>query len=414
MKIFLRKLQDWGYLKLLKLYYWLQLSVFRKALDLKKLCLRVLDAEIRILEPSLLQIGETDDDDYLVEYVSRSLIKREITPKYEDVAHSRSNLTAELIARCKKSSNVCAVALNYYLAEAYAALQLKENDRKEAALDNARQFVPDIQPLEAGNIYQVHAKLKKRFRIIRSELAERSALKIDLNLSDMVGVIGVCSALFIISGYLYTRALLSAFGIDASLFFTLADYLAASIEQIRYAAFSTIAPIIGFAAGMQHGSMKSRMESEILRPQLERVNRWMILLVVILVAQIAWGVYNNEPSFVQMHFLGVLVSLWLAEKMSKTAFSRPLAAQFALAALFVFVSITGVSLYKQVHDFNTGQWENRAQIKISTNLSLPVASSSLVVIAANSNYVFALSKENSAAYAIPREKIELFEVTRKH
>ncbi|MDD2685370.1 MAG: hypothetical protein PHY62_04365 [Gallionella sp.] len=412
MKSFLVKLRNWFYLKLLKFYYWVQLSVFKKALDLKRWCLRVLDAEIRILEPSLLQIGEVDDDDSLVEYVSRNLTQREITSKIENAAHSRSNLTTELIARSRTSDNVCTVVANYFLAEAYAALQLKEDDRKDAAINNARLFVPDAQPFEAGNIYQLHAKLKKRLGAISSELAERSALRIDFNLSDMVGAIGVTSALFVISGYLYTTVLLGAFGIDVSLFFSLADYLAASIEQIRYAAFSTIVTIIAFAAGLRHSSMRSRMESEILRPQMNRVDQWMLALVVFLAARIAWGAYNNEPSFSEMQILGGLISLWLAERMSKMIFSKPLAAQFALTALFTFVSITGVSLYKQVHDFNAGQWGNKALTKISTNFPLPVASSSLVVIAANNNYVFALSKENRTAYAIPREKIELFEVAR--
>lgn len=412
MKTFLGRLRDWGYLKLLKFYYWVQLSIFKKALDLKRLCLRALDAEIRILEPSLLQIGEIDNDDFLVEYVSRNLTQREITPKIEDIAHSRSNLATELIARCRASSNICTVVSDYYLAEAYAALQLKEDDRKEAALNNARQFVPDIQPLEAGSIYKIHARLKKRFGVIRSELAERSALKIDFNLSDMVGFIGVISALFVISGYLYTRILLGAFGIDVSLFFSLTDYLAASIEQIRYAAFSTVVPLIGFAAGLRHGSLKSRMESEILRPQRARMDRWILVLVIILSARVALGAYSDKPSFSEMQFLGFIISLWLADKTSKMIFSRPLVAQLALTALFTFVSVTGVSLYKQIHNFNKGEWDSQDSVRISINSPLPVASSSLVVIAANNNYIFALNKESKMAYVIPREKVELFEVKR--
>ncbi len=412
MKAFLGKLQTWVYLKLLKFYYWVQRSVFIKALELKTLCLRVLDAEIRILEPTLLQLGEIDDDDFLVEYVSRTLTQRKMTPKVEGVAHSRSKLATELIVRCRKSSNICDVAANYFLADVYAAIQLKEEDRKNIALSNARQFVPDIQPIEAGSIYKIHARLKKRFGVIRSELAERTALKIDFNLSDIVGAIGVISALFVISGYLYTRILLGAFGIDVSLFFSLTDYLAASIEQIRYAAFSTVFALVGFAAGLRRGSMRSRMESEILRPQMARTDRWVLVLVTVLAARVAWGAYNDEPSFSEMQLLGIIVSFWLAEKTSRMIFSKPLIAQFALTALFTFASITGVSLYKQVHNFNVGQWGNQDSTRISINLPLPVASSSLVVIAGNNNYVFVLSKENKMAYAIPREKVELFEVKR--
>lgn len=412
MKPFFGKLSTWAYLTLWKVYYWVQRSAFKKALDLKVLCARVLDSEVRILEPSLLQIGEKDDDDALVEYVSRNLTQRQMIEGIENTAHLRSNLATELIARCKQSQSTCEVISTYFLAEAFAASILKDEGRKDSNLNNARQFIPDARPLEVNSIYKIYAKLKKRFGVIRSELAERSALKIDFNLSDIVGSIGVISALFVISGYLYTRILLGAFGIDVSLFFSLADYLAASIEQIRYAAFSTIFALVGFAAGLRHRSMRSRMESEILRPQIARTDRWVLVLVTVLAARVTWGTYNDEPSFSEMQLLGIIVSLWLAEKISKMIFSRPLIAQFALTALFTFASITGVSLYKQVHNFNAGKWGDQDSTRISTNLPLPVTSSSLVVIAANNNYVFALSKENKMAYAIPRERVELFEVKR--
>lgn len=408
MKTFLGKFRNWVYLKLLKFYYWVQLSVFKKALDLKKLCLRVLDAEIRILESSLLQIGEKDDDDELVEYVSRNLTQRQMIQGIENTAHLRSELATELVARGKQSQNTCEVISTYFLAEAFTASLLKKDEKKDSNLNNARQFIRDALPLEANSIYKIHAKLKKRLFDIRSELSERSAVKFDVKISSLISLIGVISALFILSGYLCTSILLGAFGINVSLFFSLPDYLAASIEQVQHAAIPTIFGLAMFVFGLRKGSMKSRLVIRLQREQREREGKWILVFTIALSASVAWGLYNDAPMFQSLMILGVIASYWLAEQISYMFFTKPLPAQVFLVALLTFVTYTGVSLFQQIHDLKAGKWAKNT-VRVLLKKPLPVASTSLVMIAANNNYIFALSKESKSAYAIPRENIELVE-----
>ncbi len=413
MKNFLGKLPTWSYLTLLKIYYWVQRSAFKKALDLQKICILVLDSEIRILEPSLLQLGEIDGDDALVEYVSRTLTQRQMIPEVENAAHLRSEFSCKLIDRCRTASSTCEAISTFFLTDAFVATLLKDENRKDSTLNNARQFVHDAQPLDASNIYKTHAKLKKRLWVIRAELAERSAIKLDIHVSDLTGLIGIVSALFVISGFLYTRILLGAFGIDVSLFFSLTDYLAASIEQLRYAAISSAIGIVVFVFGMRHGSMRSRFENELLSAQRKREGRWISFFLIITAMHIAWGQYINTPLFDEMLLLGVVGSYWIAGKISKMFFVRPLPALVSFIALFTFATNFGVSIYRQVHDLNIEKWNGRDSLKISFKRPLPVAPSSLVMIAANNNYIFALSKENKLAYVIPRDDLSLVEITKR-
>lgn len=410
MKTLFEKLRNWVYLKLLKFYYWVQLSAFKKALDLKKLCLRVLDAEIRILEPSLLQIGEKDNDDELVEYVSRNLTQRQMIQGIENTANLRSELSTELIARSKQSPNTCETISTYFLAEAFAASQLKDDERKDDSLNMARQFVPEAYPLEVNSLYKTHAKLRKRFSIIRDELAERSAIKIDFSVSNLIALIGVVSALLVLSGYLCTTTLLGAFGIDASFFFSLPDYLAASIEQIRHAAFPTIIGLAMFVLGLRHGSMQSKMVIQLQREQRVREGKWILVFAVALSSKVAWGIYSDAPLLFDLQLLGVLASYWFAEQIAFKFFAKPLPAHVFLIALFTFISYTGTSLYQEIHDLKAGKWGDRGSVKIVLKKPLSVASTSLVVIAASNNYIFALSKENKIAYAIPRDNVDLAEM----
>ncbi|HUX89979.1 MAG TPA: hypothetical protein VMV48_04750 [Gallionellaceae bacterium] len=410
MKHFLEKLSNWTYLTLWKVFYWAQRSAFKKALDLKVLCARVLDAEVRILEPFLLQIGENDDDDALVEYVSRNLTQRQMIEGIENTAHLRSDLATQLLDRCKQSQSACEVIATYFLAEAFAASILKDEERKDSGLKDARQFVPNAQPLEVNNIYKIHAKLKKRFSVIRSALAERSSLKIDFQLSNLIGLIGVISALFVLSGFLYTSILLGSFGIDVSLFFSLPDYLAASIEQIHHAAIPTVFGLVMFVFGLREGSMKSRLIYRLQREQRSREGKLLFILVIALSANVVWGLYNDMPNFSNMKLLGVIAAYWLAEQLAYMFFKRPLSVQVFLVALFTFIIYTGVSLFQQIQELKAGNWSNRDTLKISLKKPLSEKSDSLVVIAANNNFIFALSKINKLAYAIPRENVELIEM----
>lgn len=410
MKTFIGKLSSWAYLTLLKVYFWAQKSAFKKALDLKALSVRVLDSEVRVLEPSLLQIGEKDNDDDLVEYVSRNLTQRQMIQGIENAAHLRSELAAELITRSKQSKSTCEAISTYFLAEAFTASLLKDDERKDICLNNARQFIPDACPLEVNSLYKIYAKLRKRFSVIRAELAERSAIKIDFHVSSLISLLGVVSALLILSGYLCTTILLGAFGIDASFFFSLPDYLAASIEQIRHAAFPTVIGLVMFVLGLRHGSMQSKMALQFQREQRAREGKWILAFAVVLFGKVVWGLYNDVPFIFEMQTLGVLASFWFAEQIAFKFFAKPLPAQVFLIALFTFISYTGTSLYQQIHDFKAGKWEGRDTVKVSLKKTLSVASTSLVVIAASSNYIFVLSKENKSAYAIPRENIDLAEM----
>ncbi|MDA8001194.1 MAG: hypothetical protein MPL62_07880 [Alphaproteobacteria bacterium] len=94
-----------------------------------------------------------------------------------------------------------------------------------------------LVPIDVSMLRKKYGALVKRF------YAERLALVvqlIDLELKDFAPIAPIPSAFFVISGYVYTSIVYGYFGIDASQFFTLSDYLAGSINQI-WSALSAIA-----------------------------------------------------------------------------------------------------------------------------------------------------------------------------
>lgn len=406
------KLRNWIYLRLLKIYFWLQKSAFKKAIRLRNICTFVLDLEIRTLDSSFLQIGEVDSDDALIEYVSRALTQRQMIDGIEDAAHARSELAAKLIEHGRVNDNIREIVVTYFLADAFMASLLKDDAKRDDCLSRAGELSPNVKLLDAGDLYKAYAKVKKRYWALRRELAERSAIKVEVSLSSVVSLIGVASAILIVAGYLYTTVLLDAFGIDASIFFSLPDYLAASLEQLRNAGYSAAIGLVFFMLAVRASSLRSKLERRARLKQQEKEDVMMLVVIVSCAIAVILGAYKNQPSFPALELLGVLIAYWLAEKIANMFFKKPLSALIFLAVVFVFAAHAGVRLYQQVYDLKNGIWRSDAP-KISLKVPMSVSDGSLVIITANSNFVFALCKEDKSVYVIPRDNVKQFKVSNR-
>ncbi len=409
MRSFREKLRTWIYPRHIKLYVWLHMLSVRKAGALIRICARILDFEIRALEPTFLQIGEIGSDDNLVEYVSRVLTQRPVIGGIDDVAHERSQLAMQLIDRARSSGNVREIVSTYFLTQAFLASLAMDENKMNVCLSNAREFHVDAQPFDVGSLYKAYAKAKTRDSILRRALAERSAIKIEVSLSNLVSLLGVASAVLVIAGYLYTTTLLDAFGVDASIFFSLPDYLAASLEQIRNAGYSAGFGLLFFVLGIRQSSIRSRSEHQARLKQRRSEDVAMFLIVTVTAAVVAIEAYHGRPEFTAIETLGVLVAYALADKISGMFFKQWRPVFIFLSVLLVFSALVGGRLYEQIFDLKSGRWRNDVT-KLSLKIPLSVPDDSLVIITANSNFVFALSKEDRSVYVIPRDNVKLIKV----
>lgn len=238
-------LGGWLYLHMIRLYYWLQIRAARKAVQLKRLSCSLLDAEIRYLKPDLLQLGEDDELDLLVEYVARQLTGRELLPELGAVqCDSRA---IELLELAQKSDEICHVVARYHAADGFFSGLLKEDVRKGTQLQLARLVVPSLPEYNVETVYREHAKTAVRLKRLRKDLAERSAIKVVFSISAISGGIALASTTLVVAGFLYVRYFYQRMGVDVSLYFSVGDYLATSVEQIRSGAFATAIALGMFA-----------------------------------------------------------------------------------------------------------------------------------------------------------------------
>jgi hypothetical protein len=186
-----------------------------------------------------LQLGEDEEIDCVVEYVSRQLTRRPLLPELDAAVLAQSELASSLLYDAQNADRVRLCITTYFLADAFFASILKDQPRQLASLSEAQSIDPTISLLDIATLVRNYKQAKKRLKEADAALSERSAIKLEIGLSDISALIAVTSTVFVVSGFLYTRYFFSLFGVDVSLFFSLGDYLAASIEQIRYGASAT-------------------------------------------------------------------------------------------------------------------------------------------------------------------------------
>ena len=89
-------------------------------------------------------------------------------------------------------------------------------------------YQEELQPIDAPMLKEKYSALVTRFRTVQLALVQM----INVELKYFAQIAPIPSAVFVIFGYVHTSIVYGHFGINASQFFTLGDYLAGSINQI--------------------------------------------------------------------------------------------------------------------------------------------------------------------------------------
>ena len=134
----------------------------------------------------------------------------------------------------------------------------------------------EVSPLKRMDVNNLRKEFRRKIKTLKSEIADRQTIKISLSTNGIGVVLSLVSCLFVVSGYLYNKFLLGALNIDVSLYFTIGDYLASSIESIRYSFVGAVIAVIIYFLGINNISRKSYWELEAKRT---RKDYWAYFLV---------------------------------------------------------------------------------------------------------------------------------------
>lgn len=392
-----------------RIFFWAERKAAQKAFRLKRLCNSLLDAEIRCLEANILQLGEDDTLDLVVEYVARQLTGRDLLAEFESVADD--NRVSKLFELAKNSKDAMRVVARYHATDAFFAGLLKNDVHKAGQLALARAACSDTAEYDSGEIYKEHTKTVKRLAMLRKQLAERSALKMDLSIVNISESVALVTAVFVVAGFLHVNYFYRRMGVEVSLYFSVSDYLAASVEQIREGAFAAANAIVVFGHGIRFGSLRSKLQIQAEAAKRRRQDWIFGAFAVLLVAATTYFVYIGKPNFSQIRVAGFVLAYWLADYLARSFFRNRLVAMTAIVAALIFGLNVGVSAYERSEKLLEGKGDAELVQKLHFKDSSPAIAGEL--FGANGSYYFFYERDIGVTHVVPRDRISQIDITKK-
>jgi hypothetical protein len=410
-------------LPLIRLTYKLEIFIFKRALKVRQLVKQKLLYRIRLLEPNAHLEGYDKEFDIVVNLSSLKLLNPEIfddrPPKflYDNLPEElkklysdqkseyleKKNAVDSLVEKVEKDTDVTKLIESYNLLRHFEGSYLKKKDKADYYLSKAQKINAKAIPLKTNDLFALERSLRKDINRMRDAISDREAVKISLSIQNAGALISVVSSVLLISGYLYNRFLLGAFGIEVSKFFTLTDYLASSIEAIRYSASSAVIGIVSYFLGVHSASRKSVMQIEFERKRREY---WPYIILMISIFSAIFAYIKNSILFYTEVYIIILFTTFLsAPWLAKRYFKAPLVASFIIVFIFTFSGHMFMSVGKTIHRLKYDSREKIERYEVIFKKEIPIESSKLILITGNSNYLFFLDEDKNA-FIIPRDQVE--------
>ncbi|KON46932.1 hypothetical protein [Mariprofundus ferrooxydans] len=277
-------------LPLIKFAYKIRFLVLKKSLKTQlsihfalKILIRALDPDSRLhgydehtdkmvhLATWKITHQEEFEEDCCIEEIERPEdLKKAIHDLRQDY-FSNKEVIDKLASKAINNENIRSLVVRYFLVMNFTETLQKKTKTAQQHLTRARELDASAEPLEAKHLWEIDRKTKKKYKSIRNEIADKTAVKISFDEINIGAFLSILSALFLTSGFLYEYTFLGAFGIDVTRYFTLADYLASSMEAIRFSLVGAIFALIGFIFRVNGDSRMSPSELEYNNKQNDKI-----------------------------------------------------------------------------------------------------------------------------------------------
>jgi len=167
--------------------------------------------------------------------------------QYEEFERANEKAIENEIQTALKDSEIRSwLAIRFELS-AFISKLIEHEDEYNISREKAKTFDINTIQITINNLRNIEYLIRSRLKFFKSLVDEQD--KISLSATQLVAGITLVSTVFIVTGYLYINYFLSSFGVNVSLYFSLTDYLASSIENIQSVAVSAIVGTISVLFG---------------------------------------------------------------------------------------------------------------------------------------------------------------------
>ncbi len=324
------------------------------------------------------------------------------------------SLVDQIAERLAKNEDARKLKATRILAEAYSEGLIDEIDSERKAqraervdrlLSEARKLDSDSQLLDKKTLRSKIKAVEKQAYTLRKAYRHGRTPKISLDPKDVTFTLSLMSTLFLVSGYVHTRLLLSRFGIDASDFFSLTDYLAASLDEIQEAIALAMFGILGLWIGYVRHERLTGDEKKVESARSDTPFNFMMFVSAVgyVLAYLQTDVRLMLITGVTLLFL--LIFIKLAPAISRY-FERPspivvLFSTYWIGAFLFSLIQSPITTALDIKDADSVPTKSYA-IELADG---SVLSEGFVPITANSTYFFVFDRASQEATAIPKGRV---------
>lgn len=400
----------------------LGLFVYKRSLKLELLLFNKLKYQLRLSNPDFHSEGFDEHFDKLVHIAALKLSSPEIfdleankflfqgypdslIQKYLNIKREyekNKNDIDQLVDLALKNPRIRITVEKHSLVKGFSSIQRKDEKASKYYLALARRYNQDASVIDVKRLFEVDEETKKELRDLKHEISDREAIKVAFSLTNIGAFVSVVSTFFLVTGYLYNNFLLGHFGIEVSKYFSLSDYLASSIEGVRYSASGAVIGLVFYFIGMHNASRKSYAQIAIER---KRKDYWPYIILTATVTAALKSYLDDTEQFYNLAYMSVLVFTFIvAPWISKRYFKEPIIALFSIIFVSTFTAHMYESVGKEIYRLEHKSIEELRRYDISFKDNLPFDPSNVVLIAANSNHLFLLARDRKI-YIVPRSQI---------
>lgn len=424
MRMLLQQIREKLFLgPLIWLAYRLKFFVYKRSLKLQLLLFRNLQYQLRLSDPNSRSDGFDKEFDKLVHIAALRMSGPEIfdleshqflfkefpeslIQKYSEFKgeyQKNKNDIDFFIETALKSHHIRKTVETHFLVRNYSSIQKKDEKASEYYLSLAKKYNPEASSINTKQLFELDKEVRKQAKTLENEIADREAFKISLSLAKAGVLVSVASAFFLITGYLYNNFLLGHFRIEVSRYFSLSDYLASSIEGVRYSALATVVGLVSYFIGIHYESRKSYSQIEVERKRKDYIPHY--LLAVTLASAIRYYFEDSESFYNAAFFASSIIILITAPWISKRYFKEPLVALMSIVFISFFSAHMYESVGREIHRLEHKSIKELRRYSISFKNTVPFDSENVTLIAANSSYLFLLDGAKNV-FIVPKDQIE--------
>lgn len=260
----------------------------------------------------------------------------------------------------------------------------------------------DKLTIDRNKLSTIHKNTRAQLRSLIREYRDRKSVKLHISAQDILTILAIMSPFVLVSGYLYDYYYLGYFGIDTSLFFTLSDYLASSISNIRSCLFTATLSIF-YGLFIYH--TESLKTAEQRKSTIKSYSRfYTVLFVISAIPLIIVGLIQKDARaiywliYLSLIYLGVRYFLpFILDRFVGRSFRAVIVVFFLYLYFLTFITTLFNNQYTSKH--------GKTESTFKTTFVMKTKLVGFNVLMANSNYVFFYNPSTEQALILPKAEL---------